>query len=124
MGKEIEFDYMLEDKVMTSIRFNPITGVVHFRNLTSEPVCKAFGNRKSVSEDDVNDLLESRCFEEGRADCDKLLRDLDIEFYNPLLIVRKTHGVMIHDDFWIRFAGENITYEEARWFAELGTGHF
>ncbi len=25
MGKEIEFDYMLEDKVMTSIRFNPIT---------------------------------------------------------------------------------------------------
>lgn len=32
--------------------------------------------------------------------------------YNPYDIVRITHGKMVNDQCWIRFAGEKLTYQE------------
>ena len=31
-----------------------------------------------------------------------VLKDLDVPFYDPLLIIEKTQGRMAEDDFWIR----------------------
>lgn len=69
----------------------------------------------NVSRDDVNMLLKGRVFDEGRPDKDDLLRDMGVPFYDPLMIVRKTRGVMIKDYFWLKF------FEEDTW--ELATQH-
>ena len=51
-------------------------------------------------------MLEKRCFPKERYNCRQLLQDAGLDYYNPLDIVKKTHGVMADDLFWIRFEGE------------------
>lgn len=60
----------------------------------------------------VADLFESRCLERCRPDLQDWLHANNVEEYDPLKIVRNTHGVMMHDYVWIKFDGEDITYEE------------
>lgn len=44
----------------------------------------------------------------------ELLRLGGFSFYDPYQIVQKTHGVMVDDCFWIRFDGENLTWEDVK----------
>ena len=48
------------------------------------------------------EFLESRCFPESRDKIKLVLKDLDLPFYDPFLIIEKTEGKMAEDDFWIR----------------------
>ncbi len=38
-----------------------------------------------------------------------ILKDLDLPFYDPMLIIEKTEGRMAEDDFWIRIERESGT---------------
>lgn len=44
----------------------------------------------------------------------ELLRLGGLSFYDPYQIVQKTHGVMVDDCYWIRFDGENLTWEDVK----------
>ena len=48
------------------------------------------------------EFLESRCFPRSRDKMKLVLKDLDIPFYDPILIIEKTQGRMAEDDFWLR----------------------
>lgn len=66
----------------------------------------------NITVDTVMHFFNNRCFEPSRPDKKELLNRLDLDTYNSIEIVRKTHGVMAEDYCWVRFAGEDITYDE------------
>lgn len=47
-------------------------------------------------------FLESRCFPKSRDKMKLILKDLDLPFYDPLMIIQKTEGRMAEDHFWIQ----------------------
>lgn len=115
MGKVVDyqFDYMYRNEVVSHITVYA-DGTVGILNYTDEDWKLPF-LFDNVSRDDVNMLLKGRVFDEGRPDKDDLLRDMGVPFYDPLMIVRKTRGVMIKDYFWLKF------FKEDTW--ELATQH-
>lgn len=48
------------------------------------------------------EFLESRCFPSSRDKMKLVLKDLELPFYDPLMIIEKTGGRMAEDDFWIQ----------------------
>lgn len=59
-------------------------------------------------------FFADRCFPPTRQNASELLHMLGLSLYQPKLICRKTHGVVAHDHFWIRYDDdpEEISYAE------------
>lgn len=66
----------------------------------------------NVTTTTVIQFFKNRCFEPTRPDKRELLQRLGLETYNAIEIVKKTHGMMAEDYCWVKFAGEDISYEE------------
>lgn len=62
----------------------------------------------------LSQIFEDRCWEKGRADINEILRKLGLKYYDPLEIVKKTHGVSYNDFLWFQFMGENFRYEDIK----------
>lgn len=60
----------------------------------------------------LTEILKSRCWQEDRADIDLILKKLGIEYYDPLEIVKKTHGISYNDFLWFQFAGEFLRWAD------------
>ena len=115
MGKVVDyqFDYMYKNEVVSHVTVYS-DGTVSILNYTNKDWKLPF-LFDNVTRDDVNMFLKGRVFDEGRPDKDDLLKDMGVPFYDPLMIVRKTRGVMIKDYFWLKF------FEGDTW--ELATQH-
>lgn len=116
MGSKVvlEFDYMMKDIVCTHVKVLK-GGIIQIKNYTDIPLERAFGKKVNrLSLHDIEELFEYRCFEKERVDCVSLLQSLGIKEYDCYAIVRKTHGIMSDDFFWIRFSGEDIKYDDIR----------
>ena len=72
---------------------------VKAKNYTDKIMFRAFG---VVETPDYDQYLESRCFPSSRDKMKLILKDLDLPFYDPMMIIEKTEGRMAEDDFWIR----------------------
>lgn len=109
----IEFDYMRKNEVMAHVVVNYTEHKVTVENYTDDLIERPFGVNENPSIQDFENFLESRCFPKTRRNCKQLLRDLDVPYYSPILIVQKTHGRQYEDFSWIRFKGEEnkIDYE-------------
>lgn len=109
----IEFDYMEKNEVMAHVVVNYAENKVIVENYTDDLFARPFGVNENPSIQDFENFLESRCFPKTRRNCKQLLRDLDVPYYSPILIVQKTHGRQYEDFSWIRFKGEKgkINYE-------------
>lgn len=111
MAKDIMY-YMCESRTLAKITIDYGSSLseapsVAVENFVTEPYLRPFGVRECVSYQDFLCLLEGRCFPKSRANAKQLLRDAGIDFYDPMQIVKKTHGVMSDDFFWIRFDNED-----------------
>lgn len=60
----------------------------------------------------LTEVLRSRCWEENRADIDQIKKKLGIQYYDPLEIVKMTHGVSYNDFLWFQFDGEFLHWED------------
>ena len=49
-----------------------------------------------------------RCFPSTRQNAKELLAIAGLTLYQPKLICRKTHGIVAHDHYWIRYADGSI----------------
>ena len=94
-----------------SARVSVYNSRVHVSRYIFHPVRQIFSS-DNISRNQLNEVLKLRCFEEGRADIHSKLIALGLMEYNPLEIVKRTHGVSYNDYIWIRFPGENITAED------------
>lgn len=60
----------------------------------------------------LTEILKTRCWEDNRAGLDELLKKIGVPFYDPLEIVKKTHGVSYNDFLWIQFRGEHLRWKD------------
>ena len=98
----IRLFYMYKQYICTIIDVNIIKQEVKIKNFTNNILFRAFGVNEKPTFLDYNDFLKSRCFPETRDKIKLVLQDLDIPFYDPFLIIKKTEGRMAEDDFWIK----------------------
>ena len=94
--------YMYKDTVCTIIDVNEIKREIQIRNYTDNIMFRAFGSIEKPDFKMYEEFLESRCFPASRDKMKLILRDLDLPFYDPFMIIEKTEGRMAEDDFWIR----------------------
>ncbi len=60
----------------------------------------------------LSKLLQSRCWEEDRVGMSDILKRLGLTHYDPLAIVKKTHGVSYNDFLWFEFDNEHLRWED------------
>lgn len=94
--------YMYEQTACTLIDVHEVKREVYIKNFTDNVMFRAFGTEENPDFQMYEEFLESRCFPESRDKMKLILRDLDLPFYDPFLIIEKTEGRMAEDDFWIK----------------------
>ncbi|MDE7009288.1 MAG: hypothetical protein K2P07_14215 [Lachnospiraceae bacterium] len=94
--------YMSGDQVSTIIDVDEQNRKVEIHNYTKDYIARAFGVIERPSFEDYEAFLESRCFPRTRDKMKLVLEDLGLPFYDPFMIIEKTEGRMVEDDFWIR----------------------
>ena len=62
----------------------------------------------------IKNVFETRVFSKKRPDLKILLNQLGLNNYNVYDIVKKTHGFMTKDSFWLKFDDEQLQYEDVR----------
>lgn len=94
--------YMEDNKVRTIIDVDERLRKVKIYNYTHDFIRRAFGKKEHPSFEEYEEFLESRCFPRSRDKMKLMLKELNLPFYEPFLIIEKTQGRMAEDDFWIR----------------------
>ncbi|MDY3909887.1 MAG: hypothetical protein SOZ48_09190 [Eubacterium sp.] len=105
-----DFDIMFQDIKIAEIRFKN-------NNLS---IKKCFDGTWQFFHGDNENIqtiyyfLESRCYENGRADLPNILQQAGIDSNNPWEWCKVSHGVTWEDFYWIRLPGENITWKDVK----------
>lgn len=94
--------YMYKQEACTVIDVDERNRKVCIQNYTNNYIFRAFGWDEKPTFEQYEEFLESRCFPRSRDKMKLILKDLDLPFYDPLMIIEKTQGKMAEDDFWIR----------------------
>lgn len=95
--------YMHRQTPCTLIDVDEINKAVSIRNFTNNIMFCAFGTEQHPTYTMYEEFLESRCFPRERDKMKLILKELDLPFYDPVMIIEKTQGRMAEDDFWIKF---------------------
>ncbi len=94
--------YMYRNEVCTIIDVDEMQRHLKLYNMVEDISFRAFGRNTEPTFEEYESFLESRCFPRTRDKMKLILNDLNIPFYDPMLIIEKTKGKMAEDDFWIR----------------------
>ncbi|MBP1543043.1 MAG: hypothetical protein J6A16_03010, partial [Oscillospiraceae bacterium] len=62
---------------------------------------------------DIFFFLSCRVFQDRTPYTYQMLKNVGLEKYDVLEILHRTHGIIPYDNYWIKFEGEELTYEEA-----------
>ncbi len=94
--------YMYKDRPCTLIDVDEKKQIVCIKNYVDNLQFRAFGCNTKPNIEAYREFLESRCFPRTRDKMKLQLKELDVPFYDPYLIIKKTQGRMAEDDFWIK----------------------
>lgn len=94
--------YMYRDEICTIIDVDMLNQRIKIKNFQNNILFRAFGKETKPSWEDYETFLESRCFPKERDKMKLILKELNLPFYDPLMIIEKTQGRMAEDDFWIK----------------------
>lgn len=109
---KLSFDYMYMNNIIATVSVDGTK--VSVLNYTTDKMDRPFGWNDSPTIEDLNRLFEYRCVPEGRYNIKQLLKEFP-QGYDMLSIIRKTHGIMSDDYYWIRFNDEkNLTWEDVK----------
>ena len=98
----VRLKYMHKSEICTIIDVDEVSRKIKIHNYTQYPLMRAFGRVEAPTFDQYEEFLESRCFPRTRDKMKLILKDLDLPFYEPFMIIEKTEGRMAEDDFWIQ----------------------
>lgn len=113
MDKTLEFDYMYKDEVCTHVFVNFTKQEIKVQQYGDTPIKSVFWKMPQTMEN-LFVFFEYRCFERTRCNKKQILEEMGLSEYEPLAICKITHGYLTSDCFWIRFAGENLCYEDIK----------
>lgn len=99
---QMQLEYMYKDRVCTVIDVDWKNQTVYVENRTDQLPLTAFGVNKTPEWEEFREFLEDRCVPGTRFHLKELLRDMGVDFYDPMLIIEETKGRMAEDDQWIR----------------------
>lgn len=94
--------YMHRDTLCSVIDIDFKHKKIYVTNKTDKILLRAFGVVTEPTWEDFLEFLENRCFPRTRAGLKDILRDLDLDSYDPLQIIEKTQGRMAEDHQWIQ----------------------
>ena len=94
--------YYYKNEICTMIDVDERKRMVQICNYTNDDMRKAFGKNTEITFEMYEEFLESRCFPRERDKMKLKLKELDLPFYDPMMIVEKTEGRMAEDEFWIK----------------------
>lgn len=98
-----QFEYYMEDNLLCKVYVGNIISI-EIIDKSIPAVFLPFGIKTdNITMQDLDDFYESRCFPKERGNCRELLKALDVDYYEPELICRKTHGLQYDDMCWIKF---------------------
>lgn len=106
---EYSFEVYWKDEITARVYVHRSEAIIS--RFVEHPVKQLFA-RNRMTRDQINRVLELRCWDRGRPDLPELLQNIGLTEFNPQEIVRRTHGVMRNDFIWFRFPGENITCKD------------
>lgn len=94
--------YMYKTEVCTILDVDERNRELTVYNYKKNPMFRAFGREEHPTYEQYEEFLESRCFPRTRDKMKLQLKELNLPFYDPMLIIEKTQGRMAEDDFWIK----------------------
>lgn len=109
----MEFTVMCRDMPVAIVKISDNKKCAEIQKLVPDSLSQPFGGKKLDTER-VYEFLKGRCYEDGRADLREILDQAGLSENNPWEWVRITHGVTYEDMFWVRFPGEELTWQDVR----------
>ena len=97
----MKMNYMFHNKLCTEIEVDFQNKKVFIKNHTDDLIDRAFGVIENPTYTDFEYFLERRCIPRTRDNLKWYLREIGLDFYDPLSIVYKTQGRMAEDHYWI-----------------------
>lgn len=94
--------YMLRQEICSVIDVDERARKLAVYNYVNNPMKRAFGRTDKPTFEQYEEFLESRCFPRTRDKMKIMLKELELPFYDPLMIIEKTQGRMAEDEFWLR----------------------
>lgn len=98
----LRMNYMNRQDLCTVIDVDFKHERIKIENHTNKIPLRAFGVVENPSWEDFQIFLEDRCLPRTRAGLKEILRDMDVPFYDLLLIIEKTQGRMAGDNQWMK----------------------
>lgn len=99
--KLLQLNFYNNDVLCTTICADYTDKTLSAQNFTDNIIKTAFGVNELPNWDDFEAFLEERCIPRTRAGLREYLEAIGVEEYNPLEIIKKTHGKMAEDQQWI-----------------------
>lgn len=93
--------YMSGEDLCSIIDVDEVNKTIQVHDFTNRYLYRPFGKIENPNYEDYLELLESRCFPKTRDKMKIILDQLEIPYYDPMLIIEKTKGKMAEDDFWL-----------------------
>lgn len=107
----VEFELMHGNKTLATYTVHEDERVDYeFADTVKEPILTS--TARPLVMNDIYFLFASRVFPDKMPFTETELKRFGIEEYNPYRIIRKTHGIMPTDSYWIRFKGEDFNYKK------------
>lgn len=107
----LDFEVLVKDKVTAHVKVvNNVVDVQRFTNIAYEQPFL----HQPVSLEFVKHFLKRRAVSADKEGIDEILRNLGIEKYDVVDILKKTHGVDWDDFMWIRFKGDKTQYNDIK----------
>ncbi len=107
------FIVMHQEEPVAEVDISEDKKKVMIKKLVPDSIIQPFSGNK-LDLERVYDFLKGRCYEDGRADLKEILEQAGMTTNNPWKWMKITHGVTFDDFFWIKFPGEDITWEEVK----------
>lgn len=102
-GYTLRMTYMNGQNPCTIIDVDFLNEKIKIKNRTKDILHRAFGVVEEPTWQQFEIFLADRCFPETRGNIKSVLRDLQLDSYDPLRIVERTKGRTADDNLWIKF---------------------
>lgn len=100
----MRMDFMCEDECCTQILVDFKHEKIQIHNTTDNIILRAFGINMNPTWEEFLEFVEERCFPRTRDHLKMILKDLELDFYDPFYIIEKTKGQMGEDMQWLKIA--------------------
>ncbi len=99
----LRMTYMHGQNPCTIIDVDFLNERITIKNRTDDILYRAFGVVENPTWQQFQEFLEDRCFPKTRGNMKAVLKELNIDSYDPLQIVERTKGRTADDNLWLKF---------------------